>query len=97
MSTPDKSRSVRRVVPKIAKARTVKQTQFDRKLIRVEQLVQQFHELIEQGQQSPEDREAIQAKLWGIRSRHFPEAIYSLEWAMKKAQMLAFPLEENGL
>ena len=95
MST-NKRRGVRRVVPNIAKARVVKQTQFDRQLVRIEQLVQKFHELIEQPQQSPEDREAIQINLWNIRLRHLYEAVHSLEWAMKKAQMQAFPLGANG-
>ena len=89
MSTPNRRRRAR-------KGRVVAQTQFDRQLMRVEQLVQEFHDLIEQGQQSSADREAVAAKLWAIRSREFPEAVHSLEWALKKSQMRAFPLEANG-
>lgn len=89
MSTPNKRRKVR-------KGRVVKQTQFDRQLMRVEQLVQQFHELIEQQREPSEDRERMCAKLWAIRLRELPEAVRSLEWAMKREMMRAFPLEANG-
>lgn len=78
------------------KARVVAQTQFDRQLIRVEEFVHQFHELLVQAQHSPEDRESIESRLWAIRSRELPEAVHSLEWAMKKAQMRAFPMDANG-
>ena len=97
MSTPNKRRSFRRGVSSKTRARVVAQTQFDRQLMRVEELVQQFHDLIEQGQQSPAYREGMCAKLWAIRSREILEAFDSLSWAMKKAQMRAFPMDaENG-
>lgn len=78
------------------KGRVVAQTQFDRQLMRVEELVQQFHDLLVQAQHSPEDRESIESRLWAIRSREILEAFDSLSWAMKKAQMRAFPMDANG-
>ena len=78
------------------KARVVAQTQFDLQLIRVEEIVRQFHDLLIQAQHSPEDRESIESRLWAIRSRELLGAFDSLSWAMKKAQMRAFPLDAEG-
>lgn len=86
----------RRNVRKVRKARVVPQTQFDRQLIRIEQLVQEFHDLIKQQREPSEFDDATYAKLCAIRLQHLPEAVQSLLWAMKKSQMRAFPLEANG-
>ena len=85
----------REVSKQAKKARVIRQTPFDRELRLVEQLVQQFHQLLEQleqGQRSPEDRVAIATRLWEIRLRELPEAMQSLTWSMKKAQIRAVPL-----
>ena len=89
MSTPNKRRNVR-------KARVVAQTQFDRQLMRLESVVSEFSGWLDEVEQSPADRESIAAKLWAIRLNQFSQAVHSLEWAMKKAQMRAFPLDANG-
>ena len=68
------------------KARAVKQTPFDHELIVVESLVSEFSDLLDQPSADCE-------RLWAIRLRELPEAVRSLEWAMKKAQMKAVPLE----
>lgn len=82
---------------KVRKARIVPQTQFDRQLMRLESVVSEFSDWLAEAERSPADRESIAAKLWAIRSQQFPQVVHSLEWAMKKAMMRAFPLEENGL
>lgn len=78
------------------KARVVKQTQFDKQLMRLESVVSEFSGWLAEAEQSQADRESIAAKLWAIRLNQFSQAVHSLEWAMKKAQMRAFPMESNG-
>ena len=68
------------------KARAIRQTPFDQELIVVESLVSEFSDILDQ---PSADRE----RLWAIRLRELPEAVSSLQWAMKKAQMKALPLE----
>jgi hypothetical protein len=68
------------------KGRAVKQTQFDQKLIAVESLVAEFSDLLHQPSADPK-------RLWDIRLRELPDAVRSLEWAMKTAQMTALPME----
>jgi hypothetical protein len=68
------------------KARAVKQTRFDHWLIQLESLASEFSDLLDQPSADHE-------RLWAIRLRELPEAVRSLEWAMKKAQMKALPLE----
>ena len=81
---------------KFHKARMVKQTQFDKQLMRLESVVSEFSGWLAEAEQSPADRESIAAKLWALRLNQFSQAVHSLEWAMKKAQMRAFPLDANG-
>jgi hypothetical protein len=68
------------------KGRAVKQTPFDQKLIAVESLVAEFSDLLNQPS-------ADCKRLWDIRLRELPDAVQSLAWAMKQAQMKAFPME----
>lgn len=75
------------------KARAIRQTQFDRELIAVDLLVSEFSTLLEQLVESPAYRDDIATRLWAIRLRELPDAVQSLAWAMKQAQMKALPLE----
>ena len=68
------------------KGRVAKKTQFDQELIAVESLVSEFSDLLHQ---PLADRE----RLYDIRLRELPDAVHSLVWAMKKAQMTAVPME----
>ena len=68
------------------KGRIAKKTPFDEELIAVESLVAEFSDLLKQP--SAEDYE----RLFTIRLRQLPDAVKSLQWAMKKAQMQALPL-----
>ena len=70
----------------VKKARIAKKTQFDQELIAVESLVSEFSDLLHQ---PLADRE----RLYDIRLRELPDAVHSLVWAMKKAQMTAVPME----
>ncbi len=72
------------------KARAVKQTRFDHWLIKLESLASEFSDLLDHVDEPSADRE----RLWAIRLRELPEAVRSLAWAMKKAQMKALPLED---
>ena len=69
------------------KGRIAKKTPFDAELIAVESLVSEFSDLLKQP--SAEDYE----RLFTIRLRELPDAVYSLAWSMKKAQMTAVPME----
>ena len=69
----------------VKKARIAKKTQFDKELIAVESLVAEFSDLLKQ---PSADRE----RLFDIRLRKLPDAVHSLAWAMKKAQMTAVPM-----
>jgi len=68
------------------KGRVAKKTPFDAELIAVESLVSEFSDLLNQ---SSADRE----RLSYIRLRELPDAVHSLVWAMKRAQMTAVPME----
>ena len=68
------------------KGRIAKKTPFDAELIAVESLVSEFNDLLHQ---PSADRE----RLSYIRLRELPDAVYSLAWSMKKAQMTAVPME----
>ena len=68
------------------KGRVAKKTRFDQELIAVESLVSEFSDLLNQ---PSADRE----RLWTIRLRQLPDAVNSLVWAMKNAQMTALPME----
>ena len=70
------------------KARAIRQTRFDHWLIAIESLAFEFSDILDQ---PSADRE----RLWAIRLRELPDAVRSLEWAMKKAQMKALPLEDE--
>ena len=68
------------------RGRVAKKTPFDAELIAVESLVSEFSDLLHQ---PSADRE----RLSYIRLRELPDAVHSLVWAMKQAQMQALPLE----
>ena len=68
------------------KARVAKKTRFDQELIAVESLVSEFSDLLKQPSADYE-------RLSYIRLRELPDAVHSLVWAMKKAQMTALPME----
>ena len=68
------------------KGRIAKKTQFDQELIAVESLVAEFSDLLKQPSADYE-------RLCTIRLRELPDAVYSLAWSMKKAQMTAVAME----
>ena len=68
------------------KGRVAKKTPFDEELIAVESLVAEFSDLLKQPSADYE-------RLCTIRLRELPDAVHSLVWEMKKAQMTAVAME----